>query len=141
MKMKSRIFLLCFTTMLISQLGIAQKIVQPRPGTTGEWRLLGTTHADFKADHDAIIVSGPFDNFRKLKFKVTDASVDIMRFTVTYDNGQVERIDTRFTIPQGGDSRIIDLAGGSRSLRRVDFWYDTKGLFRGKADITLFGRK
>ncbi len=141
MKMKSRIFLLCFTTMLISQLGIAQKIVQPRPGTTGDWRLLGTTHADLGADHDAIIVSGPFDNFRKLKFKVTDAAIDMMRFTVTYDNGQVERIDTRFTIPQGGESRIIDLAGGSRSLRRVDFWYDTKGLFRGKADITLFGRK
>lgn len=55
--------------MLISQLGIAQKIVQPRPGTTGEWRLLGTTHADFKADHDAIIVSGPFDNFRNLSLK------------------------------------------------------------------------
>jgi hypothetical protein len=41
-----------------------------------------------------------------------------------------------------GESRAIDLRGaGQRSLRRVDFWYDTAGLFHGKADVTLFGMK
>ncbi len=30
---------------------------------------------------------------------------------------------------------------GQRSLRRVDFWYDTKGFLKGKADVTLFGMK
>jgi len=37
---------------------------------------------------------------------------------------------------------VIDLRGaGKRSLRKVEFWYDTKGLLNGKADVTLFGMK
>lgn len=142
MKRHTKTVLLFFLFALSAQLSFAQKVSQPRPGDGGDWRLLGTTHADRSADHDAIVVAGPFDNFRKLKFKVTDAPLQITRMTVTYDNGQVEKIDTRFEIPQGGESRLIDLKGGSRSLRRVDFWYDTKGgLFKGKSDVTLFGRK
>ena len=130
-----------FVLLLFAKVAIAQVVSQPRSGPVGSWRLLGTTHANFSADHDAIIVAGPFDNFRRLKFKVTDAPLRIIRMTVTYDNGQVERIDTRFNIPQGGESRIIDLSGGSRSLRRVDFWYDTRGVMQGRADVTLFGIK
>jgi len=43
---------------------------------------------------------------------------------------------------QGGESRAIDLRGiGKRSVRRIDFWYDTKGFLKGKADVTVFGMK
>ena len=36
----------------------------------------------------------------------------------------------------------IDLRGiGKRSVRRIDFWYDTKGFLKGKADVTVFGMK
>ncbi len=141
MKLQNKTFSILFLLLSFAQVSLAQKVSQPRPGTAGDWRLLGTTHAQLSADHDAIIVAGPFDNFRKLKFKVTDAPMQMMRMTVTYHNGSVEKIDTRFEIPKGGESRIIDLKGGSRSLRRVDFWYDTKGILKGKADVTLFGRK
>jgi hypothetical protein len=37
---------------------------------------------------------------------------------------------------------IVDLRGvGTRSLRKVEFWYDTQGVLKGKADVTLFGMK
>jgi len=120
----------------------AQQVVQPRAGNAGEWRLIGQTHADHGADHDSIIVKGPFDNFRKIKFKVTDAPLNMQHMIVTYDNGQPDRIDIRQNIPQGGESRVIDLRGiGKRSVRRIDFWYDTKGFLKGKADVTVFGMK
>ena len=120
----------------------AQQVVQPRAGNAGEWRLIGQTHADHGADHDSIIVKGPFDNFRKIKFKVTDAPLNMQHMIVTYDNGQPDRIDIRQNIPQGGESRTIDLRGiGKRSVRRIDFWYDTKGFLKGKADVTVFGLK
>jgi hypothetical protein len=61
---------------------------------------------------------------------------------VTYENGQPDRIDVRHAIPQGGESRVIDLRGvGTRHIRRIDFWYDTKDLGRGRADVTVFGMK
>ena len=120
----------------------ADKVVKPNPGPAGSWRLIGQTHADHSNDHDTIVVKGPFDNFRKIKFKVTDAPLNMQYMLVTYDNGQPDRIDVRQNIPQGGESRAIDLKGvGQRSLRKVQFWYDTKGFLKGKADVTLFGMK
>jgi len=120
----------------------AQQVTQPRPGPPGSWRLIGQTHADHGADHDVIVVKGPYDNFRKIKFKVTDAPLTMQHMVVTYDNGAPDRIDVRQNIPQGGESRVIDLRGaGKRSLRKIEFWYDTKGFLKGKADVTLFGMK
>jgi phosphoribosyl 1,2-cyclic phosphodiesterase len=121
---------------------VAQQVVRPNPGAAAEWRLIGQTQADHAADHDSIIVKGPFDNFRKIKFKVTNAPLNMQRMVITYDNGQPDNIDIRQNIPQGGESRAIDLRGiGKRSVRRIDFWYDTKGFLKGKADVTVFGMK
>ncbi len=120
----------------------AQQVNHTRAGAPGTWRMLGSTVANYTADHDAIIVAGPYDNFRRIKFKVTGASLRLVRLTVTYDNGAPDNIPTAYDIPQGGESRIIDLRGaGKRSLRRIDFWYDTKSLARGRANVTLFGMK
>ena len=56
-------------------------------------------------------MKGPFDNFRRIKFKVTDAPLNMQHMVVTYDNGQPDKIDVRQNIPQGGESRVIDLQG------------------------------
>ena len=64
----------------------------------------------------------------------------MQRMVVTYDNGVPDNIDVRQNIPQGGESRVIDLRGtGTRSIRKIDFWYDTKGFLKGKADVTVSG--
>jgi hypothetical protein len=47
--------------------------------TPGEWRVIGTTHANHSVDHDMIVVKGPFDDFRQIKFKVTDAPLNLLR--------------------------------------------------------------
>lgn len=129
-------------TMFVSENMMAQKVRQPRAGVVGTWRLIGSTEANFTADHDGIVVAGPFDDFRKIKFKVTDAPLRLVKLVVTYDDGEPDNIETAFDIPEGGESRIIDLRGiGKRSVRRIDFWYDTKGILRGKANVTVFGMK
>ena len=133
---------LVFATLGAASAGAGQQVTHPNPGPPGSWRLIGQTHASHSADHDVIVVKGPYDNFRKIKFKVTDAPLNMHYMLVTYDNGAPDRIDVRQNIPKGGESRVIDLKGvGQRSLRKVDFWYDTKGLLNGKADVTLFGMK
>lgn len=104
------------------------------------WQYLGRKQASFTRDHDVIKVKGPADNFRALKLKVTDAPLDLRRIVVTYDNKTKENLDVRQNIPQGGESQPIDLRGGKRSIRRVEFWYDISGRGRGTADVSLFGR-
>jgi len=133
-----------FALLLIGtlQYAQAQQVSQPKPGTKGSWRLLGTVIANHKADHDIIIVKGPYDYFRRLKFKVTNAPLNMQRMLVRYDDGgKPENIDVRYDIPKGGESRVIDLKGGKRRLKSVEFWYDTKGFLNGKATVTLMGIK
>ena len=73
---------------------------------------------------------------------MTDAPLELRRLVVTYDNGAPDKLDVRENIPKGGESRAIDLKGvGKRSIRRIDFWYETKGLLNGQADVTVFGMK
>ena len=119
-----------------------QQAVQPKPGAPGQWRLIGQTHAKHTVDHDVIVVKGPYDNFRAIKFKVTDSPLEIYRMVVTYDNGAPDKIEVRQRILKGGESRKIDLRGvGKRSIRKIEFWYETKDILNGRADVTLFGMK
>jgi hypothetical protein len=111
----------------------AQKVVQPKGSSTGTWRLIGQTHADHGADHDTIIVQGLYDNFRRIKFRVTDAPLNMLHMVVTYDNGAPDKIEIHQNIPQGGASRVVDLQGvGKRSMRRIDFWYDMQASSRAR---------
>ena len=139
------LYVICAFTLvtLLPDLSFSQTVVSaPRPGTPGEWRYLGTVNARFTADHDAIVVQGPYDFFRRIKFKVTSAPINIIRLIVSYDDGGLpENIDTRFSIPAGGESRIIDLRGNRRKIRTVEFWYDTKGVLQGRANVSVFGQK
>lgn len=122
--------------------GYAETVTRPRPGPAGSWRVIGTVQANFKADHDTIVVRGANDDFRQLKFKVTDAPLNLRRVVVIYDNGEPDRLEVRQNIRKGGESRAIDLKGaGRRSLRKIDFWYETKGILQGKADVTVLGMK
>jgi hypothetical protein len=116
-----------------------QQLSQPKGGPNGSWVLIGQTQASHSADHDSITVVGRHDNFHRLKFKVTGAPLHMQRMVVTYDSGSPERIDVRQEIKQGGESRVIDLKGGKRSIRIIEFWYDAKGFLTGKADVTVFG--
>jgi hypothetical protein len=118
---------------------LAQQVSQPKGGGSGKWIVIGQTHATHSADHDSITVVGKHDNFRRLKFKVTGAPLNMMRMVVTYDDGAPERIDVRQNIKQGGESLVIDLKGGKRSIRTIEFWYDAKGFLTGQADVTVFG--
>ena len=129
-------------SVLLAASANAQKVVKPKPGPAGSWRVIGTVQANFRGDHDTIIVAGPNDDFRKLKFKVTDAPLNLRRVVVIYDNGQPDKLEVRQDIRKGGESRAIDLKGaGKRSLRKIEFWYDTKGILQGKADVTVLGMK
>jgi hypothetical protein len=126
----------------INQIALAQVVSHPGAVSADGWRLIGTTQARFTADHDGIIVQGPYNNFTRVKFKVTNASLRMVKMVVTYDDGAPDNIEMLFDIPQGGESREIALRGaGERKIRKIDFWYNTKGAAKGNANVTVFGMK
>jgi len=60
---------------------------------------------------------------------------------ITYDNGQPDRIDVARRSPGRGERVIRPKGVGTRHIRRIDFWYNSKGLLNGKAGVKVFGKK
>lgn len=117
------------------------KVNSPEKMLNDNWRELGRVKAGHNGDHDRIEINGPYDSFRRLKFRVENSPLNMSKMVVVYEDGAPENIEVRNDIPKGGESRSIDLKGGKRKLKSVEFWFDTKGVLNGKAEVILYGSK
>jgi hypothetical protein len=104
-----------------------------------EWRVLGSRQVDRRGERDEIGVTAARGGFKKIKLKVTGASVEFKDVHVIYGNGEPDKLSVRETIPAGGETRAIDLQGRERIIRKIVFWYDTRGPGRQRATVTVFG--
>jgi hypothetical protein len=95
----------------------------------------------FGVDGDVIHCGNVNDDFCQIKLKVTDGPVKILDMKVYSDNDEVQDVSIRNHIRQGGESRLIDLTGGLRHLKKIEFWYETKGFARGRSRVAVWGRK
>jgi hypothetical protein len=106
-----------------------------------EWRFIADKTVAFGVDHDVIVTGNTNDDFRKLKLRVTDGPLKMYDMKVFFDNGDVQDVSIRLRIPQGGESRVIDLDGGLRHIKRIEFWYETKGFRKGRSRVAVWGYK
>jgi hypothetical protein len=109
------------------------------------WVILGTRQVSDRLDHDAITLGGSA-RYDALKVRVRDRAVQFRDLKVHYANGTVEDVSLRERIRAGGESRVIDLRGEARDIRRIEFWYDaeTRGRGRGRgrgARVEVWGRR
>jgi hypothetical protein len=109
--------------------------------TKAEWKFIGDKNVRFGVDHDVIHCGVVNDNFRQIKLKVTDGPLKVYDMKIYFDNGDVQDVSIRNQIRQGGESRLIDLDGGLRSLKKIEFTYETKGFGRGRSRVAVWGRK
>jgi hypothetical protein len=100
-------------------------VASEKPG----WHKIAETTADFKTDKDEIMVLGN-DMFKALKLKVTNAPIHIYKMTVMYETGADEEVSTD-EIPgdmtAGSESKVINLKGADRDIKKVVFMYRTPG--------------
>lgn len=124
-------FLLSFSTMSC----VAQ------PAARADWRFMADKWVNYGLDHDAIVFGNVKDDFRQIKIRVTDAPLKVYDMKIYYDNGEVQDVSLKLLFRQGEESRVIDLNGGLRHLRKIEFWYETKGVRKGKARIAVWGKR
>ena len=103
------------------------------------WELLGAKKINKSYDRDVISVTATEGTFNALRFKVMYRPVTIYDMKVHYGNGMVEDIKVRYHVQAGGESRIINLRGRDRVIKKVVFRYETKTLSGRRAEIRLFG--
>lgn len=105
------------------------------------WHKIGSTTVDFQRDRDEILVMGA-DRFASIKFKVTDAPIDLQDLEVYYESGDKQDIMVRTPLVVGTESRKIDLNGGERALKKIVFLYRTLPNRKDvKASVEVWGFK
>lgn len=107
----------------------------------GVWVYLGQSNVDGARDHDNIVVTRARGAFHAIQIHVEKSAIEFDRVIVHYGNGTGEPIPIRSVIPAGGQTRVIDLPGGSRFIRSVEFYY-ARANFNGlKPKVRLFGMR
>lgn len=105
------------------------------------WTFLGQQAVTDRLDHDAIVVTAAEGRFTALQIRVLRSAVDFHKVVVHYRNGGQQEVPLRLTIPAGGSSRRIDLAGDDRVVQRVEFWYDARTARGRQATVRLFSQR
>ncbi len=91
------------------------------------------------ADHDALHVGGRAGRYASLMIVVEHSAVEMFDMVVTFGDGERWSPPTRLVFGENTTSRVIDLPGGARAIKRVDFRYgNLPG--GGKARVELWGR-
>jgi hypothetical protein len=104
----------------------------------GQWQYLGDAHVDGSQDHDSIKVGRSAGAYRAIQLRVSGGGINFERVIVRYGNGEKEEVPIRARIPDGGQTRVIDLPGKRRIIRSLDLWYG-KDRWEGRPKVSLYG--
>ncbi len=108
---------------------------------TQEWVQLGSRKVNFGLDRDEIPVSYHEGTFTAIKLEVTDGGLNMHRCVIHFENGTQQEVPLRYEFARGTESRVIDLVGNKRFIKKIIFWYDSKNRQVNRATLTVFGRK
>ncbi len=104
------------------------------------WVQLGSRQVADHADRD--VISGRGDGrFTKIRLCVFRRAVHFRDLDVQFANGGRQDVPLRHRIPAGGCTRVIDLKGGERNIRKVVMKYDTIRDRGPQATVELYGRR
>ena len=99
---------------------------------------LGERFVNGSVDHDVLPVGRADGRFSQLMIVVERSPVEVYDMIVTFGDGQRWEPRTRLVFGRDTTSRAIDLPGGARTIRRVDFRYGNLGARDAK--VELWGR-
>ena len=107
---------------------------------TFNWEKLGSRKVNMGADHDEILVTAFEGFFTKIKFKVLDAPILLRSMKIIFGNGEYRRVKVNKKFTAGMESRVIDLPGNKRIIRKVMINYACVAKHKGSATFVLWGK-
>ncbi|HEY4056414.1 MAG TPA: hypothetical protein VGM39_07385 [Kofleriaceae bacterium] len=136
----TKLFLAC--VLAAATAGCTATVI-PGPGPAGPtesgYVFLGEREVNGGGDHDAIHVGRADGRFHAIRLKAEGSSLELHDVLVTFGDGDKFSPPTRLVFREGEWSRDIDLPGGARVIKRVEFRYgNLPG--GGRAHLALFGR-
>lgn len=121
---------------------VAAALLLPPPASAerGGWEFLGSRMVNDRLDRDEIDVTASKGDFKAIKLTVKRRPVHFLDVKVHFGSGGTQDVEIRQVIPAGGETRVIDLRGGDRFVKKVVFWYEANSLGKGKrSEVHLWG--
>jgi hypothetical protein len=112
----------------------------PAQAFAATWVNLGSKTVSLLADHDTIFVGAGAGLFTDVRLHVAGNAVFMHSMVITFSSGATHSVNLRFAFLPGTASRVINLPGPARLIRKVDLVY-SKLIGGGTAVVTLQGRK
>jgi hypothetical protein len=106
----------------------------------GAWQKLGSKIVDMKADHDVLMVTFHEGFYSKVKFVIRKAPLHLKNVNIVFGNGQNKNIVFNKRFNAGTTTRIIDLPGNKRIIKKIKLNYKTIPSGKGKAVFVAWGR-
>jgi hypothetical protein len=109
------------------------------PFDTKGWTALGSRIVTGKRDRDTIKVGKYEGKFDQIVLVVEDSDMDLTKLTVWFEKGKKWTPRIRQTFKEGSRSRIIDLPGNNRRIKKIEMRYSNiPG--GGQATVNVYGR-
>jgi hypothetical protein len=110
-------------------------------GAEGDWDQLGSRQVSFRAERDVIPAAGE-GRFRAIRIVVSEGDLEMFNVRIVFGDGSAYSPETRLVFREGSWSRVIDLPGEARIIRRIEFSYRSIRATRdGRAVVTVYGRR
>ena len=119
----------------ILRLPLPQKHFPPR-----NWEKLGERKVNYKLDRDEIFVTAKDGRFNAIQLRFKVAPINLHRCVIHFRNGTTQSVALKNKFLPGQTTRVIDIKGKRRIIKKVVFYYDTRGLRPGKGRVELWGR-
>ncbi len=113
----------------------SSKNMQPK-----DWEKLGSRVVNMQADHDEIPVTIKDGIFTKVRLKIMKAPIHLMNINIVFGNGENKNVVFNKKFAAGSFTRIIDLPGNKRIIKKVKLNYKSVPSGSGRAVISLFGK-
>ena len=105
---------------------------------SSDWDKLGERWVEGKLDKDTIKVGKKKQRFRALAVVVEHSALEMFDIVVTFGDNTTFSPPTRLIFGQDSASRVIDLPGDARAIKKVEFRYgNLPG--GGRAQVELWG--
>ena len=125
---------IAFSVILLSFLSCLPNIVP------AGWDFLGKRQVNLTVDHDTIPIPPGARTLSRLLIVVRMNDLELYDIKVTFESGDVFDAKFRGRFLANRDTQIIDLPGGARRVRRVDFRYRSLLRTARRAEVELWGK-
>jgi len=112
----------------------------PAKPTASKWVMLGERTVNIQVDHDEILVTAAQGVFTKLKFHILKAPIHVLKARVVFGNGEDVVLAINRYYKAGQWTRVFDLPGNKRVIRKIVVNYKTVPVGRGRAHIVVWGK-